>query len=403
MSHCAALIYARTYEVDFRFIAMPEDFTSDDKNWAWDYIRVTTRTPEQLPENPRWSIFKNDRYCVFGVTCMVRELIGRPTGENSEDLTKDSKGRPIYIFAGYVTQIGQEIAKENKIYIPPYSGNNLELFQPLYEYVSNQWLVKSYEPQSRNATPSEYKAYFSQEQTIETSQDFDQGYFALNTDNSQIVSCWPDVAESAVNNHRKNLWLAASKSLENFFQKNVSLCLGLATEKDALSGLFLNASVVNLRQKDNKIKITETRVQPEENPPQPNTTRTIENPRQRNTTRMREIPQFESNESGLEIVDFVGAGVGVVLGWKMAGLAGIVVGGGVGWIAIGLLTEKGTGGKIRKIVEQSFLENQREGRRNNRSYTPNQDENYGFRAKNEERDVQESKDSEGNADDSSWF
>ena len=403
MSNCAALIYARTYEVDFRFIAMPEDFTSGDKDWAWDYIRITTRTPEQLPENPRWSIFKNDRYCVFGVTCMVRELIGRPTGENSEDLTKDSKGRPIYIFVGYVTQIGQEVAKENKIYIPPYSGNNLELFQPLYEYVSNQWLVKSYEPQSRIPTPSEYKAYFSQEQTIESSQDFDQEYFTLNTDNPQIVSRWPNGTESAVNNNQKNLWFAASKSLENFPQKIVSLCLGLATEKDALSGPFLNASVVNLRQKDNQTKITETRVQPEENPPQPNTTRTRENPPQPNTTRTREIPQFESNESGLEMVDLVGAGVGVFLGWKIAGLAGVVVGGGVGWIAIGLLTEKGTGGKIRKIVAQSLLENQRERRNNNRSYTPDQDENYGFRVTNEERDVQESKDSEGNAEDSSWF
>lgn len=402
MSNCAALIYARTYEVDFRFIAMPKDFTSNDKDWAWDYIRVTTRTPEQLPENPRWSIFKNDRYCVFSVTCMVRELIGRKTGKNSENLTKDSKGRPLYIFAGYVIQIGQEVAKENKIYIPPYSGNNLKLFQPLYEYVSNQWLVKSYEPQSRNATASEYKPYFSQEQTIESPQDFDQGYFTLNTDNSQIVSCWPDVAESAVNNHQKNLWFAASKSLENFPQKNVSLCLGLATEKDALSGLFLNASVVNLRQKDNKAK-TETRVQPEESSPQPNITRTREIPPQPNTRRTREIPQFESNESGLEMVDLVGAGVGVVLGWKMAGLAGIIVGGGVGWIAIGLLTEKGTGGKIRKIVEQSLLENQRKGRNNNRSYTADQDVNYGFRVKSEERDVQESKDSEGNAEDSNWF
>ncbi|NJN08167.1 MAG: hypothetical protein HC815_09270 [Richelia sp. RM1_1_1] len=70
MNQWSALVYGRTYEVDFRLIAMPEDFNDEDKKWALKYILGTTRSPEKLPEQPRWSLFKNDKYCVVGVTAL---------------------------------------------------------------------------------------------------------------------------------------------------------------------------------------------------------------------------------------------------------------------------------------------------------------------------------------------
>ena len=45
-SKWAAIVYSRTYEVDFRFIVLPKAFTEKDKKWAEKYILGTTRLPE---------------------------------------------------------------------------------------------------------------------------------------------------------------------------------------------------------------------------------------------------------------------------------------------------------------------------------------------------------------------
>ena len=73
----AAIVYGRTYHLDFRFITIPHDFTASDITWASQHILATTHQARNLPSNPRWSLFKNDSYCVVGITCMVRDLIGK--------------------------------------------------------------------------------------------------------------------------------------------------------------------------------------------------------------------------------------------------------------------------------------------------------------------------------------
>ena len=99
----SVIVYGRTKEVDYRFLVIPNDFQIEEQNWARKYIHGTTVYPEKLPGNPRWSLFKNHKHCVFGVTCMVKELVG--SERKYEYMAKDAGGRSLYIFVGYVAQI----------------------------------------------------------------------------------------------------------------------------------------------------------------------------------------------------------------------------------------------------------------------------------------------------------
>ncbi|NEP81102.1 MAG: hypothetical protein F6K39_24870 [Okeania sp. SIO3B3] len=103
MALWSVIIYGRTKEADFRFLAIPEDFTPEDRYWASKYIHGSTVYPEKLKENPRWSLFKNHKHCVIGVTCMVKDLIG--SDRRYDYMTEDASRRSIYIFVGYVVKI----------------------------------------------------------------------------------------------------------------------------------------------------------------------------------------------------------------------------------------------------------------------------------------------------------
>jgi hypothetical protein len=139
----AAIVYGRTYHLDFRFITLPHDFTEQETNWASQHIVATTQQARNLVDSPRWSLFKNDHYLVVGVTCMVKDLIG--------DTVKDNQGRPLYVFVGYVTQAPQQIQN-----LPAYSENCLDNFKILYQEIEQVWLLKNYEQDSRYPARSQY-------------------------------------------------------------------------------------------------------------------------------------------------------------------------------------------------------------------------------------------------------
>lgn len=141
----AAIVYGRTYHLDFRFITVPHDFTAEDLNWASQHIVATTQQARKLASSPRWSLFKNQHYGVIGVTCMVKDLIG--------DTVKDDQGRPLYVFVGYVTQLATDQQIDN---LPPYSSSCLDNFKILYQEVEKVWLIKNFEQDSRHPSPSQY-------------------------------------------------------------------------------------------------------------------------------------------------------------------------------------------------------------------------------------------------------
>jgi hypothetical protein len=141
----AAIVYGRTYHLDFRLITVPHDFAPEDITWASEYIIPTTQQARKLLGSPRWSLFKNNHYCVVGVTCMVKDLIG--------DRVKDDRGRPLYVFVGYVTQLTENLVIQN---LPAYTENCLDSFKTLYQEIEQVWLVKNYEPNSTHPSLSQY-------------------------------------------------------------------------------------------------------------------------------------------------------------------------------------------------------------------------------------------------------
>ena len=234
-SKWSALVYGRTYEVDFRLIAMPEDFNNEDKKWALKYILGTTRSPEKLPQQPCWSFFKNDKYCVVGVTCMARELIGDSSNDNAEDFTRDKStsgglGRPLYGFFGYVAKLdGQNLPP-----IPKYLDTNLEAFKLLYDFIKERWYVKNYDNASREPILSKYK-----ELEFDSAKSDSSSITNLKFNSSERkISLWFHSPENA-----NNLWLSASQSSEI-----ISLCIGLSREKDAINSRFLNATVLDINE-----------------------------------------------------------------------------------------------------------------------------------------------------------
>lgn len=224
MSKWAAIVYGRTYHLDFRLITIPHDFTQPDLDWASQHIVATTQQARNLTGSPRWSLFKNNHYCVVGVTCMVKDLIG--------DRVKDDKGRPLYVFVGYVTQLTEEAIQN----FPACAANCLNNFKILYQEIEQVWLVKNYDQNSRDPSLSHY--------------------YPLNFDNSAIAlqfqefpqlnhhSQHPDKIYLWQNSTQQNslLWQAAAQS-----SVPIAICLNIQG-KALNNSPFLNQSTTQTEQ-----------------------------------------------------------------------------------------------------------------------------------------------------------
>jgi hypothetical protein len=229
-SRWTGLVYGRSYQIDFNSIATPEDFSDQDIQWALKYITATTRSADRLDGNPRWSLFKNENHCVIGVTCTVKDLLGDRSFRDDTDFTKDCQGRPLYIFVGYVTQLND---KKYLPSIPPYTGNNLELFEPLYQHVRDIWFLKDYEKFDKLPITTSYQqlTYSEFQSTVNYDVNLAQRLNHLHK-NQDLVCLWNNSDES-----RKKLWATAAKC-----KFPISLCLGLKGEADAISSPFLNGT-----------------------------------------------------------------------------------------------------------------------------------------------------------------
>lgn len=212
----AAIVYGRTYHRDFRFISVPQDFTPADLHWASQYIVATTQQARNLADSPRWSLFKNTRFCVVGVTAAVKDLIGTTV--------KDDRGRPLYIFVGYVTHISSSQIE------PPAFSSSLDDFKPLYREIEPVWLAKNYDSQSRQPAASQYTPLtFSHSPATVDSQyapDLNR-----NSTYPQKIYLWPNFAHQ-----NQLLWQAASQCAEP-----TSICLNIKG-KILVNSPFLNLS-----------------------------------------------------------------------------------------------------------------------------------------------------------------
>ncbi|MEM8830335.1 MAG: hypothetical protein AAGE96_13395 [Cyanobacteria bacterium P01_G01_bin.19] len=147
----ATIVYGRSFHLDFRFITIPEDFGDFEMTWISPYILATMHKARNLADCPRWSLFKNDFHCVVGVTCMVRDLIGKLGQDQLEVMTKDELGRPLYVFVGYVTKLERNKSLES---FPAYTEACLTSFKPLYQEIEKVWLLRDYD--NRQPLRSQY-------------------------------------------------------------------------------------------------------------------------------------------------------------------------------------------------------------------------------------------------------
>jgi hypothetical protein len=226
----AAIVYGRSYHLDFRLIAIPQDFTQREINWAMPYILATTRKANKLTTYPRWSLFKNESHCIVGVTCMVRDLICQLEEDLIDLLAKDNRHRPLYVFVGYVAQLK---SASYPLQLPPYTEHYLHGFQSLYDYVKQVWWIENYQKDSKKPMLTDYQA-------IEF-DSFPATTNLLDRLNHQSkapdkIFLWQHLPEQ-----NQQLWLNCANCLQP-----TSIYLGAVNHQTAAKSPFLNATVEKL-------------------------------------------------------------------------------------------------------------------------------------------------------------
>ncbi|TVQ45034.1 MAG: hypothetical protein EA365_08885 [Gloeocapsa sp. DLM2.Bin57] len=207
----AAIIYGRTYELDFRLLAIPKDFNENEKKEVEKLINSTTKEPEKLQDNPRWCLWKTKNYCIVGITSRVKELLASEI-TSAQQYTQDQHNRTLYVFVGYVARPKNDGGFPP---IPAYSYKDLSLFKPLYDLVRQRWQEKSY---NKTVHLSNYESinYLSVNINLLTEND---GDFS-STKPNQINQIFSNTLEE-----REKVWLKASKKIQINNDTAFSLCL----------------------------------------------------------------------------------------------------------------------------------------------------------------------------------
>jgi hypothetical protein len=324
MALWSVIVYGRTYEADFRFLAIPEDFTQEALKWASQHINGTTRSPKELEKNPCWSLFKNPQHCVIGVTCMVRELIG--SDERYQYMTQDSAGRSPYIFVGYVAKIEPNL---NWWDIPTYP-KNIDFFKLLLEYVEPLWHLKDYHLVNKEINRFEYSKTLNHYDFRASSNHFSLNrYFLINPSKKQAF-IWQDSDYNRIElweNTRQSLYFQYQSLY--FLDRSISLCLGLAKEKDVLEGPFLNATTLDAQKFESR-----SRPMPQKQPNQEgNSSLVLAAPSYKKTTVLNRI---NNKATFISLLCLTGLLVTLILRrWTMA----IVISGIMGFY-LGMLVER---------------------------------------------------------------
>ena len=228
----AAIVYGRSYHLDFRFITVPDDFTKQDTDWALEHILASTQQARNLANHPRWSLFKNHSHCVAGITCMVRDLAGHSSTYPREAIAKDDRGRPLYTFVGYVTKLNGDRALQN---FPAYTEANLDRFQTLCREIVRVWWVKNYEGDRTKPSKSHY-------QPIEFAESNLSNFSYLPQLNTYSKNPEQSYLSPSSNQHNNLLWLASAKS-----QQPTSTCLNIKG-KPLANSPFLNQTIASLAE-----------------------------------------------------------------------------------------------------------------------------------------------------------
>ncbi|VEP11376.1 conserved hypothetical protein [Hyella patelloides LEGE 07179] len=229
----AAIIYGRSYHLDFRFITIPQDFTTQEKDWAAQYVLATFSQANKLSSHPRWSLFKNETHCVVGVTCMVRDLLVNMDRDIIDLLSKDNRGRPLYVFVGYVTQLDR---RKGLLDFPPFAEQNLQSFQDLYQYILEVWWVEEYYKDSKKPIFNDYQSLDFENQEVKAHDTLELAQQINHQEKYPYQTyLWHNTLEQ-----KHKLWIASA-----LCQKSISVCLGDQSIRNIVNSPFLNQTAIN--------------------------------------------------------------------------------------------------------------------------------------------------------------
>lgn len=232
-SQWAPLIYGRTYEIDFRFLVIPDDFDENDMQLIWEFIKVTTRSAEQLSGKPRWMFLRMKHRCVIGVTSLVRDLLGNQEQDGAEDFTRDRHGRPLYTFVGLVSESPQPTV------IP---GMDLRPFAHAYR----QWIPRKWH--ERYASDAQQGGL--QPLRADYYQDFQPKHQAtLDPTRSEIPF------EQLFPNYRSEIVLWNRGDAQNMLHSStqceepIALCFGNLSRRDLMDSQFMSAAIYEVESR----------------------------------------------------------------------------------------------------------------------------------------------------------
>lgn len=264
----APLVFSRTKEVDFRFLAIPEDFSEGDMEWSQKHILATLLNSVELSENPRWSLFNNAQHYAIGLSCRANLL--------SERNIADKFNRGLYLFVGYVAK--------NPALVPMQT----DIFKSLYKFVHQKWEDDSIDARK----------------LIKVNYEISLPTLAKEMQNDTRLDINKDVDQVFVypNSRNQELWAAFSQ-----YAEPVSLCLNVAGQKDAKEGIFLNVSSTDCRS-ETPLKISRIPPRPQ---PIPQTDPPKSGPSEVNSPRKPSGPESRNSVSDSskpiieEIFDFL--------------------------------------------------------------------------------------------------
>jgi hypothetical protein len=251
MSEWSPLIYGRTYEVDFRFLAVPSDFDTSRKEWALRYIRGMLQNPASLKKSSRWAIFSDDQHCVFGVACQVEKLVNTSV-LNERQLCKDKAGRSLYVFVSCVTKMNKSQSINN---IPRFSLDDQYLYnhrlQKVFIQIVNPPLWATSFRNSLSSKSSKKFPYSKVNFNSYQPRNINVRY-ALNEFCDNKVFTWQDDLETEI-----EVWEASCQYI--IAGQPISLCLGFDSSSMIIKSPFLNGTIVNINRKqilDRTLKTT---------------------------------------------------------------------------------------------------------------------------------------------------
>lgn len=239
----SALIYTRTYRVDYHYVVKPTDFGEDEIAWLESYLaEILSATNRQYGAHPPVGLLhrfmlSSKQHWVIGILCDVPSLLDDQERQaladkflssevsKGRDLSRDEADRRIaYMRLAYV------IRKNGGKQIPPINFD-IGIFKPLYEHVAQRWLI----PYKKPAETIDYRSDRDSIQRILATEVEFSDLPALNT-NPDHLSLYPND-----NSYPKSLWYSFS-----FCDAPTSLLISKVGDESLKTGQFMNASLPNI-------------------------------------------------------------------------------------------------------------------------------------------------------------